>query len=237
MKNGLRLLIAAPPIAAGAYLWLLLRVVLSVPIGVSFLAAAAAIAATAAAAVALTGRKAAATVDPRRGDILVGDQAVRLNPLINVRALRLRFVGAVTLTLFAAWLVIETLGFSTTAQRAISFASAITLTVLALGAYVAYRRRPLDAKQSVVAPSLRLRVVPAQAAAALAAGLGVWQIVATRVFSAEHARWLTFENGFALLALGLGLLVIHESSSERIAHVLEVAGWNAHHERESSLAA
>jgi hypothetical protein len=213
--------------AGAAYTWLLLYVILSIPIWVAFIAAGAMLATFAGALAVSSRRRAKSTsIDPRRGDIVVGGDAVRLNPLVNVGALRVRFLGAVALTLFAGWLLIETLAFPVKPQQAISFASAVAITALALLSYIGYRRRPVDAKQSVVVPSIGYRFAPAQAVSALVAVLGAWQIVATRVFSADHARWLSFENGCVMLVLGLALLVMHEFSSERVVHVLEVAGWD-----------
>lgn len=240
MKHALRrtpitLGLPLPGLAAAAYVWLLLDVILAIPTWVAFIAAGGVLVAYAAAATIALGSDRATTpaADPRRGDIVVDDEAIRLNPLVNVRALRLRFAGAVTLMLFSAWLLIETLAFHLTTQRTLSFASAIAITALALLSYAGYRRRSRDEKQSVVMPGLRF--VPAEATSLLVVALGAWQIVATRIFSAGHVRWLSFENGCVMLALGLTMLIVHEFSSERIVHVLEVAGWDrrAHREHEA----
>jgi hypothetical protein len=46
--------------------------------------------------------------------------------------------------------------------------------------------------------------------------------VETLVFSTAAVQWLTFANGCALEALALGGLVLHELSTERVVHSIEV---------------
>lgn len=218
--------IAAPGVVGAAYVWLLLYAILSAPIWVAFIAAGAILTTWVLTTAAVRGRGAALAGDPRRGDIVVGAESVQLNPLGNVRALRARFAFGVVLTLYSGWLLIETPAFGPQTQSDISFASGIAVTALALLAYMSYRRRSREAKQSVVIPSLGFRFALGQAVAAAIAVAGVWQIVETRLFAGPAVRWLTFENGVLMLAIALALLVVHEFSSERVVHVLEVAGWD-----------
>jgi hypothetical protein len=49
-----------------------------------------------------------------------------------------------------------------------------------------------------------------------------WNIVASLVFAAPAAIWLMFANGCGLLAIALAGLTLHEVSTERVVHSLEV---------------
>jgi len=220
------MLVPAGALFAG-YLWLLLYVILAVPLWVSFIAAGVTFAVYAGAALTLIARGFghATQPDPRRGDIVVGDDGVLLNPLVNVGALRLRFVLSLSLMFLAGWLIVETLAFSTAAQRPISFAFGIVAAVFGAASYLAYRRLPRDRKQSIVIPSIGRRFALWQALGALVTAIGAWQIVETLVFSNVQTRWLTFENAIVFLALAVVGLVVHEFSTEHVVHVLEVAGW------------
>jgi hypothetical protein len=228
-------IVAVPGVLFAAYLWLLLDVILGVPIWVAFIAAAGALAAYAAGAVALVARRSASAVkaDPRRGDIVVGDDRVLVNPLLNVAALRLRFTLSLSVMLLAGWVIVETLAFSPSAQRWISFACGILAVVFGAASYAGYRLRSRDAKQSVVIPSLGYRFTPWQLLSGSVTVLGIWQIVETLVFTNMQTRWLTFANACALLILALVGLVVHEFSTERVVHVLEVAGLRPRAEEHS----
>jgi peptidoglycan biosynthesis protein MviN/MurJ (putative lipid II flippase) len=54
------------------------------------------------------------------------------------------------------------------------------------------------------------------------AAVAIWEIVATAAFEADVGRWLTLSNGLAIAALACTGLVMHEISTERVVHVLEV---------------
>ena len=70
----LKAMLAAPGALFAAYLWLLLYVILSVPLWVTFVASGALLVAFTLAAA--TARGSAPPADPRRGDIVVGDDGV-----------------------------------------------------------------------------------------------------------------------------------------------------------------
>lgn len=219
--------LATPGLLVSGYVWLLLFVILSIPLWVAFVAAGGTLAAYAllAGALAARGFGRAAAADPQHGDIVVGDDGIVMNPLVDARALRVRFMLALGMTLMSGWLIVETLAFSVTTQRDISFACGIAVAAFGLVTAVAYTLRPRERKQSLVIPALKSSISLWQALGAIIAGLGAWQIVETLVFSSAHARWLTFENACAYLGLALFGLVVHEFSSEHVVHVLEVAGW------------
>jgi hypothetical protein len=56
-------------------------------------------------------------------------------------------------------------------------------------------------------------------------GLAGWTVVATAgIFSAGTERWIAFASGLGYIVAALGALGIHEASSSRVVHVLEVRG-------------
>jgi hypothetical protein len=64
--------------------------------------------------------------------------------------------------------------------------------------------------------------VAQRAMSALAAVIGTWTIVASVVFSLHTVMWLGFSSAAALVALGVLGLTIHELSTERVVHSIEV---------------
>lgn len=52
--------------------------------------------------------------------------------------------------------------------------------------------------------------------------VALWEIVQSAVFTAAIAKWLTFTNGLLAGMLACTGLILHEISTERIIHVLEV---------------
>jgi hypothetical protein len=56
---------------------------------------------------------------------------------------------------------------------------------------------------------------------AVAGALAAWTIVETLVFSGTVMVWLTFGAAAAMLAIAAAGLILHELSTERVAHSLE----------------
>lgn len=56
----------------------------------------------------------------------------------------------------------------------------------------------------------------------LVAAIGAWTIVASLVFGGLTVAWLGFASGAAFAVLGIVGLAIHERSTERVVHSLEV---------------
>lgn len=52
--------------------------------------------------------------------------------------------------------------------------------------------------------------------------LSIWTIVAGLVFAGATVTWLGFASGIALVALAVIGLTVHELSTERVVHSLEV---------------
>ena len=68
----------------------------------------------------------------------------------------------------------------------------------------------------------RVRVSGWSVLAWVFAAVALWEIVQTSVFRPDVGRWLTLANGVVVAVLAAAGLVVHELSSERIVHVLEV---------------
>ena len=64
----------------------------------------------------------------------------------------------------------------------------------------------------------------------LIAILGAWTIVASLVFSGSVITWLGFASGAAFVALALIGLTLHELSTERVVHSIEVRATNGDRE-------
>ena len=54
------------------------------------------------------------------------------------------------------------------------------------------------------------------------ASVCVWQTVQTSVFAEGVAKWITLSNGLLAATLACVGLIVHETTSERVIHVLEV---------------
>lgn len=154
-----------------------------------------------------------------------GDAAkggVALNPIVDVGVLRARYVATLGMALAAGFLVVESFAFGGGTRQAIAFAVGVGVVVAsATGLVVSLVRR--GPKQHVTA-ARRLALPLWDAFASVTLALGAWQVVQTLVFSGGTARWLTFANGCALELVALAALVVHELSTERVVHALEVVG-------------
>lgn len=52
--------------------------------------------------------------------------------------------------------------------------------------------------------------------------VAIWETVSAAVFQPDVSRWLTLANGLLIAVLGCAGLVMHEVTTERVVHVLEV---------------
>jgi hypothetical protein len=108
------------------------------------------------------------------------------------------------LALVAGFLVVATQAFSLGAVKWLTFAIAIGATVLSVGTV-----------------GFRVGLVQ-RAISALAAVIGVWTIVESLVFSLHTVMWLGFASALALVGLAAVGLTVHEFSTERVVHSLEI---------------
>jgi hypothetical protein len=58
---------------------------------------------------------------------------------------------------------------------------------------------------------------------ALTAAVAAWTIIATQVYAVGTAHWLVFASGLAHVGLAAASLMLHEISTERVVHQLEVS--------------
>lgn len=56
--------------------------------------------------------------------------------------------------------------------------------------------------------------------------VGLWSLIAALVFSGSALTWLVFADAIAIGVLGLADLAVHEATTERIVHQLEVRDLN-----------
>ena len=82
--------------------------------------------------------------------------------------------------------------------------------------------RQTATRQMISIPALRLRVAAWDAVAAACTALSAWQVVQALVFATTPVRWLTFADACGLAGVALGALTLHELSTERVVHALEL---------------
>ena len=128
----------------------------------------------------------------------------------------IRYIAWLTLGVAAAFLVVATAAFTLPVIAALALGVGIGMLLVSLGIAAGYR-------------SHIATLVPALAAAVVSA----WTIVASAVFSEATVQNLTLASALAVAGLALVGLTVHELSTERIVHSLEVGSS----ERESELAA
>lgn len=117
-----------------------------------------------------------------------------------------RFLTNITLTLLAAFLVVVSLSLPLSAAMWIMFGVGVVGVVFAGAALLPGRgiaQRLLDGSIGI---------------------LGAWTIVASLVFAGSTVMWLAFASGIGFVALATIGLILHELSTERVVHSLEVHG-------------
>jgi hypothetical protein len=62
--------------------------------------------------------------------------------------------------------------------------------------------------------------------------IAAWTIVAGLVFSGAAVTWLGFASAAAIVAIAISALTLHELSTERVVHSLEVHGAGEAQERD-----
>jgi hypothetical protein len=116
----------------------------------------------------------------------------------------IRYLSNLVLALIAGFLVVATQAFGLPAVKWLSFAIAIGATALSLGT-----------------AGFRVGLVQ-RAISAVAAVIGIWTIVESQVFSLHTVMWLGFASAVALVGLAVVGLMVHEFSTERVVHSLEI---------------
>jgi hypothetical protein len=134
---------------------------------------------------------------------------------------RKRFVFNLGLLGAAALLVSAALAFGPTAVVGVGLGIGIVglLGSLSFLAAVMHHRSLAGARQ------LRLLGIAFDVWSLLAGGVigvALWETVQSAVFAGPVARWLTLANGVLAGTFGCIGLVLHELTTERVIHVLEV---------------
>lgn len=135
------------------------------------------------------------------------DARVRLNPIVDVRVLRTRYALTLGMALLAGFLVVETWAFAPSTAVDVGFALGIAATAAGVAGMAMARVYRMPAWGATVAA---------------VAAIGAWQVVQALVFGTGTARWLTFADACGLLGAALAGLAVHELSTERVVHSLEV---------------
>jgi hypothetical protein len=210
-------LLTIPALLIAGAAFVIMYPILGVTLWVSFLVAGGSALAYASAVGAVAASGAPAERHPDR---------VRMNPVVDVALLRGRYFLTLAIAAGAGFLVVETFAFAQSTAVVIGFALGIALTVASVGLLLMHRSRP--GKQLIGLPWRGLRVAVWDGIATLGTTLGIWQIVQSLVFGGATSRWLSFADGCAMLALAVVGLVLHELSTERVVHSLEVIDSRSH---------
>jgi len=115
-----------------------------------------------------------------------------------------RYFSNLVLALIGGFLVVATMAFAPLTAAWLTFGIAVGATVISL--YMVGFEKTL----------------PQRILGGLLAILGAWTIVASLVFAPTTVVWLGFASAIAFVALAVAGLTIHELSTERVVHSLEV---------------
>jgi hypothetical protein len=148
-----------------------------------------------------------------------GESALSISPVLDVGVLRLRYAVTLALAIAGGFMVVESLAFSSGAMTAISFALGIGIVTLAGAFYVSRLGSP---KQVIGMLRQRIQIPVWDVLAVVVGAIGAWNIVQSQVFGPMAVKWLTFADGLGLLGAALCGLIVHELSTERVVHALEV---------------
>jgi hypothetical protein len=130
--------------------------------------------------------------------------------------MRIRYISWLTLGVAAAFLVVATAAFTLPVITALALGVSIGTLLVSLGIAAGYRDQIAT-------------ILPALTAALVSA----WTIVASQVFAESTVQNLTLASSLAISGLAIVGMTVHELSSERVVHSLDVGAG----EREGNLSA
>jgi uncharacterized membrane protein len=130
--------------------------------------------------------------------------------------MRIRFISWLAVGVAGAFLVVASSSFTVSTIAALALGIGIGTLVVSLGVTYRYRDN-----------------IPTAVTALVTAALSVWTVVASQAFSLPTVQNLTLAESLAISGLALVGLTVHELSSERVVHSMEVSS----DQRESALAA
>jgi hypothetical protein len=116
-----------------------------------------------------------------------------------------RFLSFLSLAVGAAFLVVATQSFTLSVIGALALAFGIGMLVVSAGMTLRYRSQ-----------------LPTVAAGVAIAAVSAWMVVASQVFTLSQVKDLTLAEALAVAVLAIVGLIVHELTSERIVHSLEV---------------
>jgi Asp-tRNA(Asn)/Glu-tRNA(Gln) amidotransferase A subunit family amidase len=131
----------------------------------------------------------------------------------------IRYLYNITIALAAGFLVVATQAFAAPTVAWLTFAIAVGAT--ALGAGMLFTHGGMSNR----------------ALAGVGVALGIWTIVASLVFAPATVVWLGFASALAFVGLALVGLTLHELTTERVVHSLEVESARTLREDDSLIAA
>lgn len=117
--------------------------------------------------------------------------------------MRIRYFSFFSLALAAGFLVVASQAFAAFDIANLALGVGIGMLVVSLGIVGLYRRH-----------------LPSVIAAALAAVVSAWMIVASQVFSLGTVQSLTFAEALGISGLAIAGLTAHELRTERVVHAL-----------------
>ena len=117
--------------------------------------------------------------------------------------MRMRYFSFLSLVLAAGFLVVASQAFAAFDIANLALGVGIGMLVVSLGIAGLYRRH-----------------LPSVIAAALAAVVSVWMVVASQIFSLATVQNLTFAEALGIVGLAITGLTAHELTTERIVHAL-----------------
>ena len=147
-----------------------------------------------------------------------------VNPLVDVQALRTRWSLTLALAIGGAFLVVDSFAWSPGMASDIGFAVSIGMLPVGLALLMPARRTP----QYLSVPARDLRVAAWEVISMMAITIAGWNVVQSRIWDGGTARWLTFADGLAMVGVALAGLILHELSTERVVHSLEVVEREEH---------
>jgi hypothetical protein len=141
-----------------------------------------------------------------------------VNPIVDVQLLRGRWSVTLAVTIAAAFLVVASFAFGAATASGLGFAVGLGIVALGAGLFAISRR----AQQYIAVPARDVRVAAWEAISLGIVAIASWNVVQSRVFDAGTGRWLTFADSLGIVVVALAGLVLHELSTERVVHSLEV---------------
>lgn len=115
-----------------------------------------------------------------------------------------RFFTNISLAILAGFLVVASLALPFTPAMWIMFGVGAVAVLLTAAAFLPGRGLAQRALDGTIGT------------------LGAWTVVASLVFAGSTVTWLGFASGVALVGLAVTGLILHEISTERVVHSLEV---------------